>query len=212
MNVLSAAEYWDLIHAERARLANLLATLETEQWAFATLCTEWSVERVVAHLTSAANTGRWAWIRSIIRAGFDPAKHNARLLERHLGASPEGTLAKFRGSIALTTAPTKDFPAFLGEVIVHSQDIARPLGLELIPDDTATLEVARYFAAKDFAVNSKTMVKGLRLSAVDADFESGNGPEVTGPILDLVMAMAGRPEALVDLTGSGVSELRRRMS
>ena len=212
MNDLSAAEYWDLIHAERARLADLLATLEPEQWASATWCTEWSVEEVVAHLTAAANTGRWAWIRSIIRAGFDPAKHNARLLERHLGDSPEETLAKFRESIALTTAPTKDFPAFLGEVIVHGQDIARPLGLDLIPDGAAILEVARYFAVKDFAVNSKTLVDELKLSAVDADFESGGGPEVTGPILDLVMAMAGRPEALVDLTGSGVSELRRRMS
>ena len=204
--------YWDLIHTERARLADLLSTLEPEQWALATLCADWTVEQVVAHLSVAANTGRWAWIRSIIRAGFDPAKHNARLLERHLGATPEETLARFRDSITKTVAPTKDFQAFLGEVIVHGQDIARPLGLDLNPDDTATIEVARYFAAKDFAVNSRTLVKELRLSAVDADFESGSGPEVTGRLLDLVMAMAGRPEVLTDLTGSGVSELRRRMS
>ena len=209
---MNETEYWDLIHTERARLADLLTTLEPEQWALATQCADWTVEQVVAHLTAAANTGRWAWIRSIIRAGFDPAKHNARLLERHLGATPEETLARFRDSITKTVAPTKDFQAFLGEVIVHGQDIARPLGLDLNPDDTATIEVARYFAAKDFAVNSRTLVKELRLSAVDADFESGSGPEVTGRLLDLVMAMAGRPEVLTDLTGSGVSELRRRMS
>ncbi|MEY8569247.1 maleylpyruvate isomerase family mycothiol-dependent enzyme [Brevibacterium linens] len=209
---MNETEYWSFIHAERARLADLLATLEPEQWARATLCADWSVEQVVAHLAAAANTGRWAWIRSIIRAGFDPAKHNARLLERHLGATPEETLARFRDSITKTVAPTKDFQAFLGEVIVHGQDIARPLGLDLNPDDTATIEVARYFAAKDFAVNSRTLVKELRLSAVDADFESGSGPEVTGRLLDLVMAMAGRPKVLTDLTGSGVSELRRRMS
>ncbi|WP_248278937.1 maleylpyruvate isomerase family mycothiol-dependent enzyme [Brevibacterium sp. 'Marine'] len=95
---MSETEYWDLIHAERARLADLLTTLGTEQWAHATLCTEWSVEQVVAHLTAAANTGRWAWIRSIARAGFDPAKHNARLLKRRLGGSPGETLAKFRDS------------------------------------------------------------------------------------------------------------------
>ena len=203
--------YWDLIHTERARLADLLSTLEPEQWALATLCADWMVEQVVAHLSVAANTGRWAWIRSIVRAGFDPAKHNARLLERSLGGSPEETLAKFHSSISLTIAPTKDFPAFLGEVIVHGQDIARPLELDLIPDAEATVEVARYFASKDFAVNSKTLVKGVRLSAVDADFESGSGPQVAGRLLDLVMAMAGRPEALADLTGSGVAELRRLM-
>ena len=209
---MNETEYWDLIHTERARLADLLTTLEPEQWALATQCADWTVEQVVAHLTAAANTGRWAWIRSIIRAGFDPAKHNARLLERHLGATPEETLARFRDSITKTVAPTKDFQAFLGEIIVHGQDIARPLERDLPPDAEATVEVARYFASKDFAVNSKTLVKGVRLSAVDADFESGSGPEVTGRLLDLVMAMAGRPEVLTDLTGSGVSELRRRMS
>ncbi|WP_166823285.1 maleylpyruvate isomerase family mycothiol-dependent enzyme [Brevibacterium limosum] len=204
--------YWSLIHAERARLADLLAALEPEPWTHATLCEEWTVEQVVAHLTATADTGRWAWIRSIIRAGFDPAEHNARLLERKLGASPEETLEKFRESIALTIAPTKDLQAFLGEVIIHGQDIARPLGLGLTPDAAATVEVARYLAAKDFAVNSKTLVRGLALSAADADFETGSGPEVTGRLLDLVMAMAGRPEALAGLTGGGVSELRRRMS
>ena len=209
---MNETEYWGFIHAERARLADLLATLEPEQWARATLCADWSVEQVVAPLAAAANTGRWAWIGSIIREGFDPEKHNARLLERHLGATREETLARFRDSITKTVAPTKDFQAFLGEVIVHGQDIARPLGLDLNPDDTATIEVARYFAAKDFAVNSRTLEKELRLSAVDADFESGSGPEVTGRLLDLVMAMAGRPEVLTDLPGSGVSELRRRMS
>ncbi|MCS4593531.1 maleylpyruvate isomerase family mycothiol-dependent enzyme [Brevibacterium sediminis] len=209
---MNEAEYWDLIHTERARLADLLSTLEPEQWALATLCADWTVEQVVAHLTAAANTGKWAWIRSIIRAGFDPAKHNARLLTRRLGGSPEETLAKFRNSIPLTIAPTKDFPAFLGEVIVHGQDIARPLELDLTPGAEATVEVARYFASKDFAVNSKTLVKGLKLSAVDADFESGSGPEVTGRVLDLVLAMAGRPESLTELTGSGVTELRRRMN
>ncbi len=208
---MNETEYWDLIHTERARLADLLTTLEPEQWALATLCADWKVEQVVAHLTAAANTGKWAWIRSIVRAGFDPAKHNARLLERRLGGSPEETLAKFCDSTALTIAPTNDFPAFLGEVIVHGQDIARPLELDLTPGAEATVEVARYFASKDFAVNSKTLVKGLKLSAVDADFESGSGPEVTGRVLDLVMAMAGRPEALRELTGGGVAELRRRM-
>ncbi|MGH3350278.1 MAG: maleylpyruvate isomerase family mycothiol-dependent enzyme, partial [Nocardioides sp.] len=73
------------------------------------------------------------------------------------------------------------------------------------------LAVATFFATKDFAVNSSTLVSGLRLRAVDAEFDAGDGPEVSGPLLDLVMAMAGRREALADLTGQGTSELRRRL-
>lgn len=167
---------------------------------------------MVAHLSAAANTGRWAWIRSIVAAGFNPVTHNARLLSRYQGHAPEDALKIFRGSITATIAPTRDYPAFLGEVIVHGQDIAEPLGLSLEPDDQALLAVARYFATKDFTVNSKTRVKGLSLRADDADFRSGSGPPITGKLLDLVMAMAGRSVYVASLRGEGAEELRRRIS
>lgn len=44
-------------------------------------------------------------------------------------------------------------------------------------------------------MNSKGLVKGLALVALDNDFATGAGPEVRGSLLDLVMAMAGRREA-----------------
>ncbi|WP_181275950.1 maleylpyruvate isomerase family mycothiol-dependent enzyme [Brevibacterium oceani] len=212
MTAAESAEHWKLIHAERARLLGALEDLSPEQFAQRSLCDGWSVDEVVAHLSAAANTGRWTWIRSIVRSGFDPTKHNARLLSRYRGRSPAETVDNFREAVTATIAPTKDYPAFLGEVVVHSQDIALPLGIELSPDPEAVASVARYFAAKDFAVNSKTLAKGLRLRADDADFDSGSGPMVTGRLLDLVMAMAGRPEALRALNGDGVAELRTRMS
>lgn len=65
----------------------------------------------------------------MVASGFNAAKHNKRLLRRYLGASPEETLLIFRRSVDLRIAPTKDYAAFLGEVVVHSQDIARPLTL-----------------------------------------------------------------------------------
>lgn len=206
------SEYWTLIHAERARLVGLLDGLAADQWQAQTLCSDWSVEQVVAHLSAAANTGKWAWIRSIVAAGFNPAKHNARLLSRYRGPNSEETLVIFRDSTTVTVAPTKDYPAFLGEVIVHGQDIAEPRGLSLVPDRAALLEVARYFAQKDFAVNSRTLVNGLSLEAEDADFKSGSGPLITGNLLDLVMTMAGRPAFAVSLCGEGAEELRHRMS
>lgn len=199
-------DLWDHIHAERARLAGLLEGLTPEQWATRSLCTEWSVEQVTAHLTAAANTGTWAWIRSIVRSGFSTNKHNERLLRKYLGRNHEETLEMYQRSISLRVAPTKDYAAFLGEVVVHGQDIARPLGKELTPDPVGVVEVARFFAAKDFAVNSKTLVKDLRMEAVDAAFESGSGPTVRGNLLDLVMVMAGRCDYCAALSGEGVGE------
>jgi uncharacterized protein (TIGR03083 family) len=46
---------WALAHAERAALAEDLAGLGAQQWRHDTLCGEWDVEQVVAHLTAAAS-------------------------------------------------------------------------------------------------------------------------------------------------------------
>lgn len=206
-----SAATWELIHAERARVADLVEGLSVVQWHTESLCAGWTVEDVVAHLTAAARTGTAAWVRSIVLAGFSPDRHNRRRLAAHRGATPEETAEAFRTSVALTVAPTKDHAAWLGEVVVHGQDTARPLGLTLVPDPVAVREVADFFAAKDFAVNSCTAVKGLTLGATDADFHVGNGPFVRGPLLELVLAMAGRPQALAALDGDGVDELARRI-
>ncbi len=200
-----------MIHTERRRLCDTLEGLSPTQWQASTLCSDWTTEQVVAHLTAAALTGTGAWIRSIVRARFKPAVHNERLLSRRLGPTPEATLKRFRDATTSTIAPTKDYPAFLGEVIVHGQDIARPLGLDLAPDPAAVVAVATFYAAKDFAVNSKTLVAGLRLEADDADFAAGDGPLVTGPVLSLVMAMAGRSGYGADLSGDGADEWRSRL-
>ena len=214
---LTPAAYWELIHAERARVVAMLERIAPEQWAAGSLCTEWNVEQVTAHLTAAAHMGTVAWLRSIVLAGFN---HNSRRLAERLGETPVETLDQLRASLALTVAPTKDYAAWLGEVIVHGQDIARALGIELVPDPAAVREVAEFYAAKDFAVNSRSQVRGLRLAASDgaeprdpaSRFTTGTGPVVRGPLLDLVLAMAGRPSACERLEGEGAAELRKRLA
>jgi hypothetical protein len=53
-------------------------------------------------------------------------------------------------------------------------------------------------------------VAGLKLTATDVDWSTGDGPEVSGPAMSLILAMVGRAGALDDCAGSGVEELRRR--
>lgn len=204
-------DFWPVIHAERLRLVDALSSLGPERWREPTLCGDWSVSHVVAHLTAAANTGTAAWLISIVLAGFNPALHNERRLRKYLKATPAETLATFRSSATKTVSPTKDYAAMLGEVIVHGQDIARPVGVPLVPDPSGVHEVACFFATRDFAVNSKSLVKGLMLQADDSSFEAGQGPLVQGKQLDLVMAMAGRPAYLARLRGDGVATLERRL-
>jgi uncharacterized protein (TIGR03083 family) len=201
---------WSLAAAERAALADDLAGLDDDQWAQPSLCGRWVVEDVVAHLTAAASVGRWRWIASVLGARFDFDLHNERRLAEHRGATPAETLARFRQVVGSTTGASGHTAAWLGEVVVHAQDVRRPLGLPRTPSVEAATEVARFFAGRDFTVASRSAVAGLRLEATDGPFGTGSGPEVRGTTLALTMAMAGRGAYCDDLTGPGVPTLRAR--
>jgi uncharacterized protein (TIGR03083 family) len=102
--------------------------------------------------------------------------------------------AGFGGSVALT------------DNMIHQQDIRRPLGLPCTIDDR------RLRFAVDFALPSPTIrgarrTKRLRLVATDLDWSHGGGPEVRGRGEALLMAMAGRGDALKDLEGPGKDQL-----
>ncbi|MGX5357492.1 maleylpyruvate isomerase family mycothiol-dependent enzyme [Kocuria sp. KH4] len=206
----SASDLWPAVHAERAALAEDLAGLDEDRWAQQSLCGRWSVEEVVAHLTAAASLGRLRWIRSMLGARFDADRHNQRRLAEHRGATPAETLRRFEAVIGSRTAPTGDTAAWLGEVVVHAQDIRRPLGLPRTPPVGTVTEVARFFASRDFAVASRSAAEGLHLVATDGPFETGSGPGVRGTTLALTLAMAGRAAYCDDLTGEGVPLLRSR--
>ena len=207
---LSAASVWALAAAERRSLADDLATLNSTEWNCRSLCGEWTVRETVAHLTAAASTGPWRWVRSVLGARFDFDLHNRRRLDERLGPDEAATLAQFRAVLDSTTSTWGEAGMWLGEVVVHAQDIRRPLGLGKVPSPAAAAEVARCYAGRDFTVNGATVRRGLRLEADDGSFAVGEGPLVTGSTMALVMVMAGRTAYLEDLRGPGVRELATR--
>ncbi|MGH3651946.1 maleylpyruvate isomerase family mycothiol-dependent enzyme [Glutamicibacter sp.] len=204
--------HWELVHAERARLAELLGSLAPEQWIAPSLCANWQIRDVAAHLAAAGSTTTARWLVNMARSGFNADRHNERLLRKQLGNSPRQSLENFNRSAIKSIAPLNSVTGLLGEVVVHGQDIAEALDLPLAPERPALRAVAGFFASRDFAVNSKTLVKGLRMSAADDAFSYGDGPEVRGELLDLVLAMAGREQVLPRLQGEGVGELARRIT
>jgi uncharacterized protein (TIGR03083 family) len=205
-------DLWTAARAERAALADDLAGLTPQQWATRSLCARWTVEETVAHLTAAASTGPWRWLRSVLGARFDFDLHNDRRLAEHRGATPAGTLERFRAIVPSTTSTWGPTAAWLGEVVVHAEDVRRPLGLHRTPPVPVTTPVAAFFASRDFTVAGRTISDGLRLEAADGPFTTGDGPLVTGPTLALVMVMAGRPAHLDELDGPGVATLRERVA
>jgi uncharacterized protein (TIGR03083 family) len=98
----------------------------------------------------------------------------------------------------------------LGEVVVHGEDIRRPLGLTHRSPEPALLLVADAWKKSDLLIGSKSRIKGLRLTATDATWTHGDGPEVSGPLQSLVLAMTGRKQAMADLSGDGIALLANR--
>ncbi|MGP4978521.1 maleylpyruvate isomerase family mycothiol-dependent enzyme [Brachybacterium tyrofermentans] len=208
---MSTMNLWPLIQAERVALGDVLGDLSRAQWQAPTMCDAWTVQDLVGHLTAGSRTGTLPWLANMVAARFDTDRHNQRLLEKHRGVTPEDTLQRFRGAVSTTTAPLRSQEGALGEIIVHTQDIGRPLGIALVPSREAAEVVAAFFARTDFAVNSRSLAAGLHLEATDGPFRAGNGPDVAGGTLELVLAMAGRPTALDHLEGAGIALLRERM-
>lgn len=203
---------WSATHAERAALAEDLARLDDAQWQSRSLCDEWTVEQAVAHLTAGASVGRLGWLVSVVGARVDFDLHNARLLEKHRGPTPADTLAKFRSVITSTTSAPGPTVAWLGEVIVHSQDIRRPLGLHHPVPLEAASAVAEFYATGGVATPIRSTIRGLRVEATDSPFGVGEGPLVRGTTLALLMAIAGRGVYCDELAGPGVSTVRERCS
>ncbi|MGH8861399.1 MAG: maleylpyruvate isomerase family mycothiol-dependent enzyme [Jatrophihabitantaceae bacterium] len=201
---------WPTIHAERQALADDLAALSDEQWQTRSLCTDWTVHQVLAHLVATAKTTPPKFVARFVAAGFDFARFAAKQVGIESAGGPAATLTAFRAAQPLTAAPPGPKETWLGEAFVHGEDIRRPLGIE---HDYPLPQVARtiaFYSRSNAIIGGKNRVAGLTLTATDTDFSIGSGPEVRGPALSLLLATAGRTVALDELTGPGVATLRER--
>ncbi len=199
----------EFARAERTDIARFLATLTPEQWQAPSLCTDWSVKDVVAHVYSYEGLGKPALIRRfakglIVRTNQVGVDELAPLSIRQLieladnNIQPHGLTAGFGGMIALVDGT------------VHHQDIRRALGLpRVIPPDRLRRVVESIPGNPRLGAGRR--IRGLRLRADDIDWTHGDGPEVTGPGEALMMAMTGRRDALPELGGAGQATLAARL-
>ncbi len=99
----------------------------------------------------------------------------------------------------------------LGEVVVHGEDLRRPLGIAAPTDPEAADACLAMYTKASFPVGGKKRIAGLRLVSTDTGWTYGEGPEVCGPALSLLLAMTGRAAGLDDLSGEGAPQLGQRV-
>ena len=201
-------DVWSIVHGERTALIDDLKDLDDARWQEPSLCREWTVHDVVAHLVDTALTTRIGFVVGLARARFDFDRQNARGVERHRGASPRQTLEQLARVASRRSTPPAPLDSRLVEEVVHGEDIRRPLGLTHTYRPEAVVRSLRLQARTPASFGGgKELVARIRLTAVDADVSIGSGPEVSGPALSLLLALCGRQVALRDLEGPGMAVL-----
>ena len=202
------------VAAERLDLCDFLETLDDQDWQVRSLCPEWTVHDVVAHLTLAhRQTFRATLAHAVLaRGSFDKAEAmwGHEISAEH---SPTELIALLRRTAAVDHRVPLSSPLDpLTDVLVHWQDIARPLGhrREMRPDRVRP--ALDHVWASGFYGRADKVFTGLRMVATDADWTRGDGgPEVRGPIGDLLLLATGRRAGLDNLSGPGLREAFTRL-
>lgn len=185
---------WNHVHTERRALAELLTGLGDDQWQHPSNCDGWRVLDVAAHVISHPQIG-WhdapAMFGRNLGRGYNGMikREVQRLGRRNTPASVLADFATYDGSRrhAPLTAPSDA----LLDVLAHTQDILKPLGLA----HTAPGEA--YAAGLDRAIQRARLVgwrghRGRRLVATDLDWSHGEGPVTEGTAYELFLLATGR--------------------
>src|SRR5882724_12729668 len=137
-------DVWPVIHAERKALAGDVRGPSGEQWATPSLCGRWTVRDVLAHMTATAKIAGPAFFPKLLASGFSLARLQDKDIAVERGTSPADTLARFEATATSVRHPPGPVDTWLGEVIVHSGDIRRPLGIAHEYPAAALIRVADF--------------------------------------------------------------------
>jgi len=203
-------DIWPVVHAERRALAADLADLTPEQWATPSLCTGWSVHDVLAHLVATAKETPPRFLVGMLTSGFRLSRMTEKRIAEERAGGPAATLAAFRAVETATSAPPGPKLSWLGEALVHAEDIRRPLGIAHEYPVASVTAVTDFYASSNVLIGGKNRVAGVTLQATDTDWSHGSGPVVSGPARALMLATTGRKAALDELSGPGLETLRAR--
>ena len=203
---------WAMIHAEREALAELFETFTPPQWATASLCGGWTVHVAAAHILAGAEQTTSGFLTGLAANGF---RFNTTMdrAARKLGElTPPQIIERLHARTSTTNRPPAPVTTMLGEIVVHGADITQPLGVPHQPAANALIACLEMYRKASFPVGGRKRIRGLRLRANDVAWVCGDGPEISGPALSLLLVMTGRKAGVGTLSGDGVEILTSRLS
>jgi uncharacterized protein (TIGR03083 family) len=208
-----------LIRTERLALIEFLDTLGPAEWATPSLCGEWTVQEVAAHIAWAPVMGPLTLIVPLAKSGFRINKASAELSKQYARRGPAEILTQLRAN-AESGAKPAGVPVIAGlvDAVIHAIDIRHPLNS---PRDVPP---AAFVAVADFSVRAKwpttisvggsarKRLTGVRLIADGYDWSYGQGPEVHAKGDAVLRILNGRKTSRDELTGEGADQLATRLT
>lgn len=166
------------------------------------LCQGWTVANVVAHMTMAARYDQARFGAELAAAGyrFDVLSNT---IARRDGALPfQLLLDDLRSDVmAAWTPPGGGAMGALTHVVIHGLDITAANRLARTTSDEAA-EIVLTALGEGSSAHFGVDPSGLHLHATDLDWHHGHGSLLEATAQDLILALAGRPRAGLELRRS----------
>jgi uncharacterized protein (TIGR03083 family) len=194
----------DMIAAQRAELAGVLAGLPESGWDEPTLCTGWRVREVVAHITMPFRYGRGRFALELARSRGRFNEMADRLARRDALAMSSADLAgAVRSNVGHPWKPPGGgYTGALAHDLIHGLDITVPLGLAVPPLPEERLRPVLPASLDDRSVKFFGVdLDGIELRASDMDWALGSGVPLEGAAADLLLVLCGRRLPAGRLTG-----------
>ena len=161
-------QYWLGVKSVRLEVADLLDTLSESDWNAPSLCQGWRVRDVAGHLSIITTVDTWQLIAAVPRAGVNLNSINTHLATRQGSRRPEDLVAALREHADdRRTAMVLDTRNSLFDVIVHSQDIAIPLGKDCAVSAEYTRRGVQRVWEMGWPFHARRRFSGLTLRATD---------------------------------------------
>ena len=191
------------IAAERTELAEVLAGLSEDDWDQPTLCKEWRVRELVAHITMPYRISTPRFLAGLIRAGGKFDRYADRQARADAAALSSAELLEcLRHNVNHPWKPPGGgYVGALSHDVIHGLDVTVALGIDRqvpagrlhhILDDMNPRQV-KYFGVE---------LNGIQLQATDLDWTYGTGTPLTGAAQDLLLVLCGRTLPPNHLTGT----------
>lgn len=192
-NTMDDATVQQLVAAEFASLADDLATVDAGAWDQPSLCSEWTVREVVAHVSMAARYSDEDFGARLAEYSFDFTKLSNEIARVDGEREPSELIKDLRSeALARWTPPGGGPLGALNHVVVHGLDATAALGLERSGSPDALIVVLTELTAGGVHKAFDIVIDGLRFAATDLEWSFGDGNPVTGPAAELVLQLTGR--------------------